>query len=130
MSDEETYADFATVRDLLLDAEGRRKQLTYEQTAALQHAEWAASEQRMGYKTDPKVYQDLLKAVLEIDVFQGHDDLAAVDAGLEVADGSARVMGRLDDLAADGGLQRNLELVTVDLFSQLLEDDPAADLGV
>ena len=23
MSDEETYADFATVRDLLLDAEGR-----------------------------------------------------------------------------------------------------------
>ena len=70
MSDEETYADFATVRDLLLDAESRRKQLTYEQTAALQHAEWAASDQRMGYKTDPKVYQDLLNAVLEIDVFQ------------------------------------------------------------
>ncbi len=76
MSDEETYADFATVRDHLLNAEARRKNLTYEQTAALQHAEWAASEGRMGYKTDPKVFQEVLNAVLEIEVFQDHADLA------------------------------------------------------
>jgi len=82
MSDEETYADFATVRDHLLNAEARRKNLTYEQTAALQHAEWAASEGRMGYKTDPKVFQEVLNAVLEIEVFQDHADLAAKIAEL------------------------------------------------
>ena len=113
MSDEETYADFATVRDLLLDAESRRKQLTYEQTAALQHAEWAASDQRMGYKTDPKVYQDLLSAVLEIDVFQGHDDLAAKIAELlPVTEDAVRAVTASRRISvSDGDVQQVLELV-------------------
>ena len=113
MSDEETYADFATVRDLLLDAESRRKQLTYEQTAALQHAEWAASDQRMGYKTDPKVYQDLLNAVLEIDVFQGYDDLAANIAELlpETEDAVRAVTASRRISVSDGDVQQVLELV-------------------
>ena len=48
MSEEDTFLDFATVRDMLLDAQGRRGQLSYEQKAALQHAEWAASDIRNG----------------------------------------------------------------------------------
>ena len=40
------FVDFATVRDLLLDARERRGELSYEQKVALQHAEWAASENR------------------------------------------------------------------------------------
>ena len=40
MSDDAQYIDFATVRDLLLEANERRRHLTYEQKAALFHAEW------------------------------------------------------------------------------------------
>ncbi len=40
---EEEFVDVATVRDLLLDAQKRRGELSYEQTMALQHAEWSAS---------------------------------------------------------------------------------------
>ena len=48
MSDEEIFTDYASVRDMLLDAQDRRGFLTYEQKAALQHAEWAASNNRNG----------------------------------------------------------------------------------
>ena len=41
MTEEEKIVDFATVRDLLMGAQERRKDLTYEQRAALFHAEWA-----------------------------------------------------------------------------------------
>lgn len=41
MDDEGTFTDYASVRDMLLDAQNRRGFLTYEQKAALQHAEWA-----------------------------------------------------------------------------------------
>ena len=41
MAEEEKIVDFATVRDLLLGAQERRRDLTYEQRAALFHAEWA-----------------------------------------------------------------------------------------
>ena len=60
---EEKFVDFATVRDLLYEAQDRRGQLTYEQTAALQHAEWAASDARNGSKTDPQVFEDLRNAI-------------------------------------------------------------------
>lgn len=59
MTEEERFVDFATVRTMLLEAEKRRKNLTYEQKAALQHAEWAASDARNGFKTDPEVFQQL-----------------------------------------------------------------------
>ena len=51
MTEEEKIVDFATVRDLLKGAQERRRDLTYEQRAALFHAEWAASENRNGYAT-------------------------------------------------------------------------------
>ena len=65
---EEKFVDVATVRDLLLDAQKRRGELSYEQTMALQHAEWSASAQ--GHptgtmKTDPKVFTDLYNELME-----------------------------------------------------------------
>ncbi len=77
MTEEERFVDFATVRTLLLDAEKRRKNLTYEQKAALQHAEWAASDARNGYKTDPKVFQEMKDALGEVECLSSHLDLAA-----------------------------------------------------
>lgn len=113
MSDEETYADFATVRDHLLNAEARRKNLTYEQTAALQHAEWAASENRMGYKTDPKVFQEVYNAVLGIEVFQDHPDLAAKIAELlpEGAEEVRAVTGSRRITVSDADVDQVLTLV-------------------
>ena len=43
---EREYTDYASVRDALLSAQERRGFLSYEQKLALQHAEWAASDQR------------------------------------------------------------------------------------
>ena len=62
MDEEGTFTDYASVRDMLLHAQERRGFLTYEQKAALQHAEWAASNNRNGYSTDPKVFNDLFNA--------------------------------------------------------------------
>ena len=55
------FVDFATVRDLLLDARERRGELSYEQKVALQHAEWAASENRGGIKTSPEIFTNLFE---------------------------------------------------------------------
>ena len=79
---EEKFVDFATVRDLLYEAQDRRGQLTYEQTAALQHAEWAASDARNGSKTDPQVFEDLRNAILSIDSMSNYPELAAKIAEL------------------------------------------------
>ena len=77
MTDEQKYLDFASVRDELYAAQERRGQLTYEQKAALQHAEWAASEMRNGFKTDPGVFSELTTALLEIEVLAKYPELAA-----------------------------------------------------
>ena len=77
MSEEDTFLDFATVRDMLLDAQGRRGQLSYEQKAALQHAEWAASDARNGFKTDPEVFNQLKDALGEVATLSTLPHLAA-----------------------------------------------------
>jgi DNA-directed RNA polymerase subunit F len=77
MSDEQKFLDFSTVRDELLAAQERRGQLTYEQKAALQHAEWAASEHRNGFTTDPEVFETLTAALIELEVLTKYPDLAA-----------------------------------------------------
>ena len=82
MTEEERFVDFATVRTLLLDAEKRRKNLTYEQKAALQHAEWAASDNRNGYKTIPDVFQTLKEALVAHEKLSQYPDLAAKIAEL------------------------------------------------
>ena len=82
MDEEGTFTDYASVRDMLLNAQERRGFLTYEQKAALQHAEWAASKNRNGYPTDPKVFNDIFNAVMEIELFQKYPELAAKIAEL------------------------------------------------
>lgn len=77
MSEEDTFLDFATVRDMLLDAQDRRGQLSYEQKAALQHAEWAASDIRNGYRTEPAVFEELRSALLNVETLSKHPSLAA-----------------------------------------------------
>ena len=76
MTEEEKIVDFATVRDLLMGAQERRKDLTYEQRAALFHAEWAASNNRNGYPTDAAVFA-ALKDAIELDAFEKYPELAA-----------------------------------------------------
>ena len=77
MDDEGIFTDYSSVRDMLLDAQGWRGFLTYEQKAALQHAEWAASNNRNGYSTDPKVFSDIFNAIMDIELFQKYPELAA-----------------------------------------------------
>ena len=82
MTEEDNFIDFATVRDMLESAQDRRGDLTYEQVAALQHAQWAASDNRNGYKTDSKVFETLMAALCEIDKLAQYPDLAAKIAEL------------------------------------------------
>lgn len=74
---EENFLNYADVRDLLVDAQDRRGFLTYEQKMALQHAEWAASDNRNGYKTESKVFNEMMNALLDIDKLAKYPDLAA-----------------------------------------------------
>tara|TARA_B100000927_G_C16227453_1_gene373999 strand:- start:195 stop:566 length:372 start_codon:yes stop_codon:yes gene_type:complete len=82
MGEEENFVDFATVRDMLEGAQDRRGDLTYEQVAALQHAQWAASDNRNGYKTTPEVFDSLKTALSEMDKLAQYPDLAAKIAEL------------------------------------------------
>ena len=77
MTEEEKIVDFATVRDLLMGAQERRRDLTYEQRAALFHAEWAASDNRNGYPTDAAVFEALKNAIAELPAFEKYPELAA-----------------------------------------------------
>ena len=77
MSEEERFVDFATVREMLLNAQERRNNLTYEQKAAMQHAEWAASNMRNGYKTLPEVFDSLRDALTATEKLSSHPQLAA-----------------------------------------------------
>ncbi|MEJ6562646.1 MAG: hypothetical protein QNL85_02935 [Euryarchaeota archaeon] len=77
MKEEERFVDFATVREMLLEAQGRRNNLTYEQKAALQHAEWASSDHRNGYKTEAKVFDALRDALTATEKLAPHPQLAA-----------------------------------------------------
>ena len=82
MSEEERFIDFATVRKMLSEAQERRGDLTYEQVAALQHAEWAASDSRNGYKTIPDVFASLKEALTNHEKLSQYPDLAAKIAEL------------------------------------------------
>nr|AIF02230.1 hypothetical protein [uncultured marine group II/III euryarchaeote KM3_155_E06] len=67
MADGVEPVDYATVRDTLLEASKRRGHLSYEQKMALQHAEWAASDDRVGFKTEAKVFAALFNDLIEIE---------------------------------------------------------------
>lgn len=71
------YIDYALVRDALIETQNRRGFLTYEQKMALQHAEWSASDLRNGYKTQSKIFQDMLNLFLEIESISKYPEIAA-----------------------------------------------------
>ena len=73
----EDYSDYALVRDALIETQKRRGFLTFEQKMALQHAEWSASDQRNGYKTESKVFQEMLKLLFEIESISKYPEIAA-----------------------------------------------------
>ena len=74
---EKTYIDYATVRDALENAQERRGELSYEQNMALNHAIWAAGDSRNGIVTDTKVFNSMLKDLLEVDKLAAAPDIAA-----------------------------------------------------
>ena len=74
------FVDFTTVRDRLLEAIERRGDISYEQTMALQHAEWKASASGHptgDIKTDPAVYGALLKALMENEKLGQHPEVCS-----------------------------------------------------
>lgn len=77
MADELDPIDYAAVRDTLMEANKRRGHLSYEQKMALQHAEWAASDVRVGFKTDSKVFAALYKDLLEVEKLAKAPGIAA-----------------------------------------------------
>tara|TARA_B100000287_G_scaffold435459_1_gene503879 strand:- start:1718 stop:2080 length:363 start_codon:yes stop_codon:yes gene_type:complete len=82
---EKNFVDFATVRDKLLEAIERRGEISYEQTMALQHAEWKASSS--GHptgeiKTVPAVYGGLFAALMEIEKLKQHPEVCSKIAEL------------------------------------------------
>ena len=73
----EDYSDYALVRDALIETQKRRGFLTYEQKMALQHAEWSASDQRNGYKTESNVFQEMYSMFLEMESISKYPEIAA-----------------------------------------------------
>jgi DNA-directed RNA polymerase subunit F len=71
------YIDYALVRDALVETQKRRGFLTFEQKMALQHAEWASSDLRNGYKTESKVFQEMFKMFLEMESISKYPEIAA-----------------------------------------------------
>ena len=79
------FVDYATVRDLLVDTRARRGEISYEQTMALQHAEWKASaggHPTGNLKTDPKVFNTLFDALMENEKLTQHPDICSKVAEL------------------------------------------------
>ena len=82
---EEEFVDVATVRDLLLAAQKRRGELSYEQTMALQHAEWAASGQGHptgNLKTESKIFKSLYEELMKNEKLVQYPEIAAKIAEL------------------------------------------------
>ena len=77
MADAVDPVDYATVRATLQEASKRRGILSYEQKMALQHAEWAASDDRVGFKTEAKVFTGLYKDLLKIEKLAKAPSIAA-----------------------------------------------------
>ena len=82
---EREFVDFATVRDKLLEAIERRGEISYEQTMALQHAEWKASTSGHpagDIKTDPAVYSSLFVALMGIEKLTQYTEVCSKIAEL------------------------------------------------
>jgi DNA-directed RNA polymerase subunit F len=68
-----------------LDAQKRRGELSYEQTMALQHAEWAASGQGHptgNLKTESKIFKSLYEELMKNEKLVQYPEIAAKIAEL------------------------------------------------
>ena len=76
---EREFVDYSSVRDVLLDAIDRRGEISYEQTMALQHAEWRASAggHPAGIKVDPAVFSGLMKELSENEKLAKHPEICS-----------------------------------------------------
>ena len=71
------FVDYASVRDALSDTLERRGFLTYKQKTALQHAEWAASDNRNGIRTESKVFDEIFNELSKIESLLKYPEIAA-----------------------------------------------------
>ncbi|MAK40516.1 MAG: hypothetical protein CL993_02165 [Euryarchaeota archaeon] len=79
------FVDFASVRDLLLETRDRRGEISYEQTMALQHAEWKASSgghPSGQIKTDSEVFQNLFSSLMENEKLHQYPEICSKIAEL------------------------------------------------
>lgn len=82
---EREFVDYATVRDKLLEAIERRGEISYEQTMALQHAQWKASaggHPSGEIKTDPAVYAELMSSLMQNEKLSLHPEVCSKIAEL------------------------------------------------
>lgn len=117
-SDRGEFVDYATVRDALLQAQGRRGFLTYEQKLALQHSEWAASDGRMGARTEGEIFTNLYNSFMEIDKIAKYPDVAAKLAEvMPLSSDDVRAVLASRRIAVDAG---EIELVLDHVRKQVL----------
>ncbi len=71
------YVGPGTVRDRLIDAQKRRGDLSFMQKVTLYQVEWAASDQRMGYKASPEVFDSLYERFIGMEKLEKNPEVAA-----------------------------------------------------
>lgn len=70
---EKKYVDFSTVRDLLQKANDDREEQSQEQQKAMEHAEWAASDNRGSRPSNSDVFSQLYEALSDVDCISEND---------------------------------------------------------
>ncbi|MFL2976225.1 MAG: hypothetical protein ACJZ49_01595 [Candidatus Thalassarchaeaceae archaeon] len=70
---EKKYVDFSTVRDLLQKANDDREEQSQEQQKAMEHAEWAASDNRGSKPSNSDTFSQLFEALSDVDCISEND---------------------------------------------------------
>ncbi len=70
---EKKYVDFSTVRDLLQKANKDREEQSEPQKKAMEHAEWAASNNRGERATTSAVYNQLTEALSDVECISNNE---------------------------------------------------------
>ncbi len=73
---EKKYVDFSTVRDLLQKANDTREEQSQEQQKAMEHAEWAASDNRGNRSSNSDIFTQLFEALSDVDCISENDFFA------------------------------------------------------
>ena len=91
---EKKYVDFSTVRDLLQKANDDREEQSQEQQKAMEHAEWAASDNRGSRPSNSDIFSQLYEALSDVDCISENDLLRSKMAEIR-PDSPAQVRGIL-----------------------------------